>query len=191
MLPRRVDYCYLARDDPPGSAGRPRAREHNDRRVRGPRLAGRGPVRARSAMAPPIGSPNWRRIPAARRPPRTRRSPACPQRRWRRCARMLSSSRRSCRTTMRRFRIASPRSPPGPAVSSTASARAPRSRRSRRPATSANSCATSPTSRAPSSSRAASADAGEGDFVELVEFVRAGAQLTFDELAGARADAPG
>lgn len=34
-------------------------------------------------------------------------------------------------------------------------------------------------------------DAGEGDFVELVEFVRAGAQLTFDELAGARADAPG
>ena len=35
------------------------------------------------------------------------------------------------------------------------------------------------------------ADAGEGDFVELFEFVRAGAQLTFDELAGARADAPG
>jgi uncharacterized protein YgfB (UPF0149 family) len=34
-------------------------------------------------------------------------------------------------------------------------------------------------------------DEGEGDFVELVEFVRAGAQLTFDELAGARADAPG
>jgi uncharacterized protein len=34
-------------------------------------------------------------------------------------------------------------------------------------------------------------DAGEADFVELVEFVRAGAQLTFDELAGARADAPG
>jgi uncharacterized protein YgfB (UPF0149 family) len=35
------------------------------------------------------------------------------------------------------------------------------------------------------------ADAGEGDFVELFEFVRACAQLTFDELAGARADAPG
>jgi hypothetical protein len=35
------------------------------------------------------------------------------------------------------------------------------------------------------------ADAGEGDFAELFEFVRAGAQLTFDELAGARADAPG
>jgi uncharacterized protein YgfB (UPF0149 family) len=34
-------------------------------------------------------------------------------------------------------------------------------------------------------------DAGEGDFVELVEFVRAGAQLTFEELAGARVDAPG
>ena len=34
-------------------------------------------------------------------------------------------------------------------------------------------------------------DAGEGDFTELVEFVRAGAQLTFDELAGARADARG
>jgi uncharacterized protein YgfB (UPF0149 family) len=34
-------------------------------------------------------------------------------------------------------------------------------------------------------------DAGEADFVELVEFVRAGAQLTFDDLAGARADAPG
>ncbi len=34
-------------------------------------------------------------------------------------------------------------------------------------------------------------DAGEGDFVELAEFVRAGAQLTFDELAGARADARG
>ena len=32
---------------------------------------------------------------------------------------------------------------------------------------------------------------GERDFAELVEFVRAGAQLTFDELAGARADAPG
>jgi uncharacterized protein len=35
------------------------------------------------------------------------------------------------------------------------------------------------------------ADAGEGDFTELFEFVRAGTQLTFDELAGARADAPG
>ncbi len=35
------------------------------------------------------------------------------------------------------------------------------------------------------------ADAGEGDFVELFEFVRAGAQLTFDELAGARAHAAG
>ena len=34
-------------------------------------------------------------------------------------------------------------------------------------------------------------DAGEGDFVELVEFVRAGAQLTFDELAQARPHAPG
>ena len=34
-------------------------------------------------------------------------------------------------------------------------------------------------------------DAGEGDFTELTEFVRAGAQLTFDELAGARADARG
>ena len=34
-------------------------------------------------------------------------------------------------------------------------------------------------------------DAGEGDFMELVEFVRAGAQLTFDELAAARVHAPG
>jgi uncharacterized protein YgfB (UPF0149 family) len=34
-------------------------------------------------------------------------------------------------------------------------------------------------------------DAAEGDFTELTEFVRAGAQLTFDELAGARADARG
>jgi uncharacterized protein len=34
-------------------------------------------------------------------------------------------------------------------------------------------------------------DAGEGDFTELVEFVRAGVQLTFDELAGAGADARG
>jgi len=34
-------------------------------------------------------------------------------------------------------------------------------------------------------------DAGEGDFTELTEFVRAGAQLAFDELAGARADARG
>ena len=34
-------------------------------------------------------------------------------------------------------------------------------------------------------------DAGEGDFTELVEFVRAGAQLTFDELAGAGSDARG
>jgi hypothetical protein len=34
-------------------------------------------------------------------------------------------------------------------------------------------------------------DAGEGDFAELYEFVRAGAQLAFDELAGARADAQG
>ena len=32
-------------------------------------------------------------------------------------------------------------------------------------------------------------DAGEGDFAELFEFVRAGAQLTFDELEGARAHA--
>ncbi len=36
-----------------------------------------------------------------------------------------------------------------------------------------------------------SADAGEGDFAELYEFVRAGAQLAFDELAGARAHAQG
>ncbi len=36
-----------------------------------------------------------------------------------------------------------------------------------------------------------SAEAGEGDFFELVEFVRAGAQLAFDELAGARAHAAG
>lgn len=36
-----------------------------------------------------------------------------------------------------------------------------------------------------------SADAGEGDFFELVEFVRAGAQLAFDELAGARSHAAG
>jgi hypothetical protein len=34
-------------------------------------------------------------------------------------------------------------------------------------------------------------DASEGDFAELFEFVRAGAQLAFDELAGARAHAPG
>lgn len=34
-------------------------------------------------------------------------------------------------------------------------------------------------------------DDGEGDFTELAEFVRAGAQLTFDELAGAKADARG
>ena len=34
-------------------------------------------------------------------------------------------------------------------------------------------------------------EAGEGDFFELVEFVRAGAQLTFDALAGARAHAAG
>jgi uncharacterized protein YgfB (UPF0149 family) len=33
-------------------------------------------------------------------------------------------------------------------------------------------------------------EAGEGDYAELFEFVRAGAQLTFDELAAARADAP-
>jgi uncharacterized protein len=33
--------------------------------------------------------------------------------------------------------------------------------------------------------------AGEGDFVELFEFVRAGAQLAYDELAGARAHAAG
>jgi uncharacterized protein YgfB (UPF0149 family) len=35
------------------------------------------------------------------------------------------------------------------------------------------------------------ADAAEADFAELHEFVRAGAQLTFDELAGARAHAQG
>ncbi len=34
-----------------------------------------------------------------------------------------------------------------------------------------------------------SAEAGEGDFFELVEFVRAGAQLTFEELAEARSRA--
>jgi uncharacterized protein YgfB (UPF0149 family) len=34
-------------------------------------------------------------------------------------------------------------------------------------------------------------DAGEGDFTELFEFVRAGAQLTFDQLAGARLHAQG
>ena len=34
-------------------------------------------------------------------------------------------------------------------------------------------------------------EAGERDYAELVEFVRAGAQLAFDELAGARAHAPG
>ena len=34
-------------------------------------------------------------------------------------------------------------------------------------------------------------DAGEDDFMELFEFVRAGAQLAFDELAGARAHATG
>ena len=32
-------------------------------------------------------------------------------------------------------------------------------------------------------------EAGEGDFFELVEFVRAGAQLAFDELAGSRSHA--
>lgn len=36
-----------------------------------------------------------------------------------------------------------------------------------------------------------SADAAEADFMELFEFVRAGVQLTFDQLAGARAHAPG
>jgi hypothetical protein len=36
-----------------------------------------------------------------------------------------------------------------------------------------------------------SADAGEGDFFELVEFVRAGAQLTYEVLAGARLHAAG
>jgi hypothetical protein len=35
------------------------------------------------------------------------------------------------------------------------------------------------------------ADAGEADFIELFEFVRAGAQLSFDELAQARAHAQG
>jgi uncharacterized protein YgfB (UPF0149 family) len=34
-------------------------------------------------------------------------------------------------------------------------------------------------------------DAGEGDFAELYEFVRAGAQLAFEELEGARAHAQG
>jgi uncharacterized protein YgfB (UPF0149 family) len=34
-------------------------------------------------------------------------------------------------------------------------------------------------------------EAGESDYVELAEFVRAGAQLAFDELAAARAHAPG
>lgn len=34
-------------------------------------------------------------------------------------------------------------------------------------------------------------EAGENDYAELVEFVRAGAQLTFDELAAARAHARG
>jgi uncharacterized protein len=33
--------------------------------------------------------------------------------------------------------------------------------------------------------------AGEGDFMELFEFVRAGTQLAYDELAGARAHAAG
>ncbi len=36
-----------------------------------------------------------------------------------------------------------------------------------------------------------SGEAGEGDFFELVEFVRAGAQLAFDALAGARTHAAG
>jgi uncharacterized protein len=36
-----------------------------------------------------------------------------------------------------------------------------------------------------------SAEAAEGDYMELVEFVRAGAQLTWDELAEARAHAAG
>jgi uncharacterized protein YgfB (UPF0149 family) len=35
------------------------------------------------------------------------------------------------------------------------------------------------------------AEAGEGDYAELFEFVRAGAQLAFDELAGARSHAAG
>jgi hypothetical protein len=34
-------------------------------------------------------------------------------------------------------------------------------------------------------------DAGEADFAELFEYVRAGAQLAFDELEGARANAQG
>jgi uncharacterized protein YgfB (UPF0149 family) len=34
-------------------------------------------------------------------------------------------------------------------------------------------------------------EAGEGDYAQLVEFVRAGVQLAYDELAGARADAAG
>jgi uncharacterized protein YgfB (UPF0149 family) len=34
-------------------------------------------------------------------------------------------------------------------------------------------------------------EAGENDYLELVEFVRAGTQLAFEELAGARAHAPG
>jgi uncharacterized protein len=34
-------------------------------------------------------------------------------------------------------------------------------------------------------------DAGESDYAELFEFVRAGAQLTYDELAGARSNAKG
>jgi hypothetical protein len=36
-----------------------------------------------------------------------------------------------------------------------------------------------------------SEDAAEADYIELVEFVRAGAQLTWDELAGAKAHAEG
>ena len=36
-----------------------------------------------------------------------------------------------------------------------------------------------------------SAEAAESDYAELVEFVRAGAQLTWDELAGTRAHAAG
>lgn len=36
-----------------------------------------------------------------------------------------------------------------------------------------------------------STEAGEGDFTELYEFVRAGTQLTWDELAGTRSHAPG
>ena len=35
------------------------------------------------------------------------------------------------------------------------------------------------------------ADAGEGDFAELSEFVRAGAQLAFDEFEGMRTHAQG